>query len=56
MEIVDGAVMRDLFVHPTQGQSPDGKWNRIKVCFLPDDLDKKQLRRFRKTTSTTSRY
>ena len=38
------AVMRDLFVHPTQGQSPDGKWNRIKVCFLPDDLDKKQLR------------
>ena len=36
--------MRDIFEHPPSGQSPDGKWQRIKVCFLPDDLDKKQLR------------
>ena len=38
------AVMRDIFTNPPRGQSPDGKWKRIKVCFLPDDLDKKQLR------------
>ncbi len=38
------AVMRDIYEHPPSGQSPDRKWKRIKVCFLPDDLDKKQLR------------
>ena len=38
------AVMRDIYEHPPSGQTPDRKWKRIKVCFLPDDLDKKQLR------------
>ena len=38
------AVMRDIFTNPPRGKSPDGKWQRLKVCFLPDDLDNKQLR------------
>ena len=38
------AVMRDIYANPPAGESPDSKWQRIKVCFLPNDLDKKQLR------------
>lgn len=38
------AVMRDIYEHPPSGQIPDGRWSRIKVCFLPDGLTPPQLR------------
>lgn len=38
------AVMKDIHEHPPSGGTPDGRWTRIKVCFLPEGLTATQLR------------